>query len=271
MEPNQHVVSIIVPTKNSSRTLAACLRSIKGQTYPDLEVIVVDGNSSDSTINLAESYGATVIALDAERTTAKNMGTSKSRGDFLLYLDSDMVLDATVVENCVRLCSGNKNVAGIIIPERSVGTSFWVRVRDFERSLYEGSRIESARFFRKDIVQQVGGFDEGVVFFEESTLPQKIEAIGLDITARVSSYIFHDENGFNLRKWLRKKRYYVNSAKAYSAKYSVYAHQQMSISSRLKIFVSDGKWKRLVRHPILACGLFTLKTLEYIFSKQKAR
>ena len=50
-----------------------------------------------------------------------------------------------------------------------------MRVRDFERTLYSGSKIESARFFIKRFVSQVGGFDEDVIFYEESTLPQKIE------------------------------------------------------------------------------------------------
>lgn len=263
-------VSVIIPTKNSSRTLAECLRSVNGQTYTDLEVMVVDAISSDDTVAVAKSYGARAITLDAERTTAKNTGTSKSTGEFVIYLDSDMALEATVIEDCVKVCSQDMNVAGVIIPERSVGTSFWVRVRDFERSFYHGSKIESARFFRNDIAQQVGGFDEGIVCFEESTLPQKIEAKGLKTNARIASYIFHDENGFNLGKWLRKKQYYANSAKPYSAKYTEYAHQQLSISSRLRIFVSNGKWKHLVRHPILTCGLFTLKGLEYIFSKRNA-
>ncbi|MGI0014514.1 MAG: glycosyltransferase, partial [Nitrososphaera sp.] len=133
-------VSIVIPTRNSSRTLESCLRSIREQTYTDLEVIVVDSNSSDDTIPLATSFGANIVALDGERTKAKNIGASRSSGEFLLFLDSDMVLESTVIEECVDLCSPDGNVAGVIIPERSVGTSYWVKVRDFERSLYQGSR-----------------------------------------------------------------------------------------------------------------------------------
>jgi len=263
----QQRVSVIIPTRNSSRTIEPCIRSIKHQTHQNIEVIIVDGNSSDDTASIAKSHDATVVTLDSERTKAKNLGTSYSSGDYVLFLDSDMVLEPSVIENCMKLCSEDEKAAGVIIPERSVGSGYWVKVRDFERSFYEGTRIESARFFKKDLVEKVGGFDESVVFFEESTLPQKIEALGLRVNARIGSCIFHDENGFKLGKWLNKKKYYVNSAKAYSAKYDGYANNQMSISYRVNAFISNGKWRRLFRHPILAVGLFTLKGLEYIYSK----
>lgn len=260
-------VSIVIPTKNSSRTIEPCMRSIQQQTHQNIEVIVVDGNSTDDTASIARTHGATVIQLDSERTKAKNLGAARSNGEFVVFLDSDMVLAPSVIESCVKACSQDEKVAGVIIPEKSVGSGYWVKVRDFERGFYKCTRIESARFFKKEMVQKVGGFDESVVFFEESTLPQKIEALGLNVTARIESYIFHDENGFNLGKWLNKKKYYVNTAKVYSAKYDAYANNQMSISYRLHAFISNGKWKRLARHPTLAIGLFTLKTLEYIYSK----
>jgi hypothetical protein len=74
-----------------------------------------------------------------------------------------MILHPYVVEECLRTWNTSRKVTGIIIPERSIGTSFWVRVRDFERKLYEGSKVESAQFFVKSFVTQVGGFDEEVV------------------------------------------------------------------------------------------------------------
>ena len=49
--------------------------------------------------------------------------------------------------------------------------------------------------------------------YEESTLPQRIEKIGLKTAVRVSSFIIHDEDNFKLINWLRKKRYYSQTAK----------------------------------------------------------
>lgn len=265
LSPN--LVSVIIPTRNSSKTIERCLHSIEQQTFKNTEVLIIDALSTDNTVSLSRSSGAHVFTLQAERAKAKNLGISKSHGRFLLFVDSDMELNSHVIEECLKICLSNDKIAGVIIPERSVGSGFWIKVRDFERSFYENSVIESARFFRKKDALQVGGFDENYVFYEESTLHQKIENLGLTVNARSSSFILHHEEGFNLRKWLLKKKYYVGTAKEYSVKYNTYWKQQTSISYRLGLFVSHGKWKRLSRHPILTVGLFTLKGLELVFSK----
>jgi len=259
------LISIVIPTRNSARTLGACLQSVLGQTLRDIEILVIDANSSDLTVDIANQYAAKVVSVDGERTTAKNTGVKLSKGEYVLFIDSDMILEPCVVEKCVQVCSSN-DVAGVIIPERSIGKGFWIRVRDFERSLYLCSEIESARFFKKDFVIRAGGFDEDIVFYEESTLPQKIKQIGGIVDERIDSFILHDENGFHLQKWLQKKRYYADSVKPYSLRYTTYARTQISVKYRLKIMVGGGKWKRLLSHPLLTIGLFTLKTLEFFYS-----
>jgi glycosyltransferase involved in cell wall biosynthesis len=260
------LVSVIIPTRNSRRTLHSCLESINNQSYSNTETIVVDALSTDDTVQIAEALGARIVSLDSERARAKNEGISQSRGEFLLFIDSDMVLQRKVIQECVQVCTKSPDIAGVVIPERSVGRGFWVKVRDFERSLYAGSKIESARFFRRAPVVKVGGFDEEFIFFEESTLPQRIENLGLDVNSRISSSILHDEGNFDLKKWLSKKKYYSDTATSYREKYR-YADSQTSISYRLKVFTSDGKWKLLLRNPFLSAGLFTLKALEWVSSR----
>jgi glycosyltransferase involved in cell wall biosynthesis len=260
------LVSVIVPARNSAKTIARCLMSIKEQTHTDIEILVIDALSDDGTYEIASGLGAKVYLLEGERTKAKNFALSKSGGEFLLFVDSDMILEPHVIEECVRLSLLDCKIGGIIIPERSIGPGFWVRVRDFERSLYAGSKIESARFFVKKYVELTGGFDEGVIAYEESTLPQRIENIGLNVDARISSFILHIEEGFRLRKWLHKKRYYSMSSKLYSMKYEYYAKSQLSAFYRFHIFLGEKKWKTLLRHPVLSSGMFILKTLEFIAS-----
>ena len=265
-QPTEQVnrVSVIIPTRNSARTIAKCLDSIKGQTYKNIEIFVIDSFSSDNTSEIASRFNATIFLLDSERARAKNFGISKASGEFLLFVDSDMILQPNVVEECVRIWSANRKIVAVIIPERSIGSGFWVRVRDFERNLYKGSKVESPRFFVKKFVSQVGGFDEEIVAYEESTLPQKLEAIGMDISARATSLILHDEEGFSLLRWLHKKRYGGETGRLYSKKYSKYAKMQFSISYRTRIFLENGNWKILIRHPLLSTGVFILKTLEYL-------
>ena len=54
------LISIVIPTKNSADTLTLCLESIKKQTYPNYELIIVDGFSSDKTIDIARKYGTKI-------------------------------------------------------------------------------------------------------------------------------------------------------------------------------------------------------------------
>jgi glycosyltransferase involved in cell wall biosynthesis len=258
-------VSVIIPTRNSARTIERCLSSIKEQTYKNIEILVIDSFSSDNTSKIASKFNSNIFSLDSERARAKNFGISKATGEFLLFVDSDMALQPYVVEECVRIWSANRRIVAITIPEHSIGSGFWVRVRDFERSFYKGSKVESPRFFVKKFVTRVGGFDEDIVAYEESTLLQRLEATGMYVNARATSLILHDEEGFNLRKWLDKKRYGGETGKLYSKKYRKYAKMQFSISYRSRIFLANGNWKTLIRHPLLSTGVLILKTLEYFY------
>ncbi|MEM3836232.1 glycosyltransferase [Pyrobaculum sp.] len=67
------LVTIIVPTFNSEKTLQLCLESIRKQTYKNIEVIVVDNYSTDSTVSVAKKYDAKVIQVRGERARAKNI------------------------------------------------------------------------------------------------------------------------------------------------------------------------------------------------------
>ena len=209
-----------------------------------------------------------IFSLNVERTTAKNFASRKANGTFVLFVDSDMVLEPTVIEQCVKAIQA-PDVGGIVIPEKSTGLGFWVKVRDFERTFYYGTKVESARFFRTNHVIEVGGFDEEVIMYEESTLPQRIEKIGLKTAVRVSSFIIHDEGNFKLKNWLRKKRYYSQTERIYTQKYKSYSQQQLGVGSRTGIYIRNRNWITLMKHPILGIGLVILKSLEFFVSKMK--
>ena len=92
---------MIIPTKNSGETIETCLKSVKEQTYPNIEVIVVDNYSTDKTREIAEKYGARVVMCRAIRSRARNVGGGLARGEFILSVDSDMELTPNVVSECV--------------------------------------------------------------------------------------------------------------------------------------------------------------------------
>lgn len=260
------LVSIIIPTFNSSNTISHCLKSIVKQRYNPIEIIVVDNFSTDNTREIAEDFNTTIIEIKTERAKARNIGIQHAKGTYVFSLDSDMELEIDVIKECVNKIESIKNAGGVIIPEISVGPSFWVKVRNFERSFYNETKIESARFFKKQIIDDIGGYEEDIVFFEESTLPQKIERNGFRIDLRITSHIIHHEENFNFFKWLNKKYYYAQKIGPYLEKYDKYATSQISPLYRLRIFLNKNNIKRFIRHPILAFGVFELKFFEYAIS-----
>lgn len=259
---NDPLVSVVIPTADAAGHLDRCLASLRAQTYDPIELVVVDAYSDDGTAAIAADCDANLVLSDDGMSAARNTGIERASGEFLLSVDADMELEPTVVERCVEAYRAGDGVGGIIVPERSVGDSYWVSVRDFERSFYAGTAVESARFFPMDVVRRVGGYDERVTFFEDSTLPQRVERrTELDTTRRIAgAHVFHHEEGFRLSDWLRKKYSYGTSASQYLREYGDRADEQTSPLSRYATFLTA---RRFYTKPLLAAGVLVLKTLEF--------
>lgn len=86
--------SIIMPTYNSEKTIEKALVSIRGQKFDQeaIEILVIDGGSTDRTIDIAREYGATII-FNKERVpeAAKRLGYQQARGKWIIKQDSDEV------------------------------------------------------------------------------------------------------------------------------------------------------------------------------------
>jgi len=160
MEGNP-LVSIVIPTYNSSKTIRKCLESIKNQTYKNIEIIVVDKFSRDKTVNIAKRYANKVLVVNArERSEQRNLGAYEANGTYVCFIDSDMELTPNVILECVEKQKAKK-CSGIIIPEKTVANNFWGSVRAYEREFYIGNDlIEAARFFVKNDVIKAGLYDE---------------------------------------------------------------------------------------------------------------
>jgi len=89
--------SVIIPVHNSQETIGKCLDSIYNSDYPrnEYEVIVVDDCSTDNSANIAGTYPCKLIKLDKNRgpAVARNIGAKESKGDILVFVDSDVVIE----------------------------------------------------------------------------------------------------------------------------------------------------------------------------------
>lgn len=251
------VVSVVVPTRNSARTLAACLGSIRSQQAVEIELIVVDNGSIDETATIAKRYADRVVDHGPERSAQRNYGASLARGPYLLFIDSDMILDPKVAGEClVRI--EETGASAVIVPESTTGQGFWAACRTLERNCYIGDDlIEAARFFPRDGFIKAGGFDEQLTGPEDWDLTTRVSG-GKQIP-RVAAGIVHDEGHLRIRDHLRKKRYYAASFRRYWHKHPVSGFRQANLLAR-GAFIRN--WRELAKHPGLTVGILTMKSLE---------
>lgn len=85
------ILSLIIPTYNEEEYLPVLLESIKQQDFSDYEIIVADADSKDNTVKIAEEYGCIVVE-GGMPAVGKNNGAKVAKGDYLLFLDSDLKL-----------------------------------------------------------------------------------------------------------------------------------------------------------------------------------
>ena len=326
MVVKQPLVSVIITTKNEEKNIENCLKSVKNQDYPEdkIEIIVVDNNSTDRTKEIARKYTKKVYNFGPERSAQRNFGAKKAKGEYLLFLDADMILGPTVIGEVIKKFKfqsanwrtkskinskqyfsnfkhqiSSTNIVALYIPEIVLGNSFWSKVRRFERSFYDGKVIDCVRVIRKDIFEKVGGFDTSLTGPEDWDFDKKVREQGK--VAVLAKYnfekinkklrnleikklseiatelvIYHNEAEFNLKKYLAKKLYYAKSFEKYIQKWG---KEDLDIKKQFGfwyryfgVFLENDKWKRFLRHPVLAAGVYFLRGLvgiSYLISRIK--
>jgi len=250
------LVSIIIPTFNSEKTLAKCLESVRNQTYEKIEVVIVDNCSEDKTIEIAKAYGSKLIQASAGMAESRNIGAKTASGEFIFSIDSDMELSTAVIEECIKAVK--KGHDAVIIPEISVGEGFWARCRSLESECYIGDEfVEAARFFRRDVFDAVGGYDPDLLFGEDWDLHLRVKKGGYKI-GRAISLIKHQEDKLSLWELMKKKFEYGKTLENYKRKHpGEFKKQAMFIRPA---FVRN--WKKLAKDPIHALGIFFMKICE---------
>lgn len=259
--------SIIVTTYTCESTFASCLESIIKQDYHDFEVIVVDSSPSncisDMVVGLPKVKYFKTNAV--ERSEKRNEGALKAVGDFVVVVDSDMILSHDVLSKCNNEYIKNNNIKLMCIPERSVGSGYWSNCKAMERSFYDKYMwMQAARVIRRETFLEFNGYNPKNVGSEDYELPRRIEYKYKDSSiCMVPSFITQDEGCIDLYTQLRKKFMYAKSFHEYSKNHETKNSfvKQTSLISRYVIFFNN--FRSGIRKPHVYIGVFVLKTLEF--------
>ena len=157
------LVSVIIITKNQSRFLKKCLNSILGQSYKNIEVIIVDDNSSDNTREIVESSKSNKIKYFLNEKNIglaglRNIGVLKSKGDFIFFTDSDCLATKNWIEEGMKLFL-KYNYAGLegktIAEHQNFGVSDHF-VENFTGGTYQTCNIA----YKKEVLIECDLFNE---------------------------------------------------------------------------------------------------------------
>ena len=142
--------SVIIPTRNSAKTLPHALSSVSQCRSEIAEIVVVDAMSTDGTPEIASSFGAKVLSLRSGKTEARKKGLNQSSGEHILLLDSDQVLGP---DGLAELTEVLQHYDMVIIPEGSMGTTRWEKLLNAQREAALRSGRALPRAFRRQVLE----------------------------------------------------------------------------------------------------------------------
>lgn len=256
------LVSVIVPTRNSAQTLGSCLESIRRQTYTDIETIVVDNSSTDSTLQIARNFHVKIFRRGPERSAQFNFGVLNSAGKYIYRIDSDMVANPNVIREAVDICE-RYSIDGVIVRLVSDPTiSFWSKVRSYERmNLYKSNTNVAVRFLSRKAFDEIGGFDERLNGFEDYDLHDRFVSAGFKF-GRISSNETHIGEPRTLAEIVRKHYYYGKDLR----KYAFGRKDRGQRFRRLSIYRIgySGVISKLLRQPNVFLGFLVYQFVRYL-------
>jgi glycosyltransferase involved in cell wall biosynthesis len=237
-------ISIVTPSYNQGEFIEETIRSVLLQDYPNVEYIIVDGGSSDDTIELIKKYSPWVAYWVSEpdrgQSHAINKGFAKARGEVVAWLNSDDVLQEHSLMAIGRYFAENP-ACGLLAGRSEIrdisGTTIFWHVEDLPRSLGQLLEFPLGRylaqpsvFFRRCVLDRVGALDERLHY-----------AMDLDLWLRIAEHNQIEILPQTL-SWIRMHE----GAKTFRGNVQVYSEVE-TIIARYRYRVAGSKYRALVR------------------------
>jgi glycosyltransferase involved in cell wall biosynthesis len=164
---SQPLVSVVIPVLNAARFLREALASVNAQTYPSLEIIVVDGPSTDETPHIAQSFPRVqyMQQMGVGMWNAVNQGIDAAWGEYIAMISSDDIWTPAKVQLQVEYLLNHPETDYVLGLTRFVLIEGETPPSAFRAELFRGERLAivlEAMLARKALFERVGRFDESL-------------------------------------------------------------------------------------------------------------
>jgi glycosyltransferase involved in cell wall biosynthesis len=184
------VISFIIPAYNEELLLGPTLLALQaaGQAVGEPhEMIVVDDASTDRTAAVAREHGARVVPVAHRQIAAtRNSGAREAKGDFLIFVDADTVVNPAVVRAALQALRDGAIGGGCDLRfDGRLPFWAWLLISSF-RPLYRVARLASGSFLfcTRRAFEAVGGFDEALFAAEEAAMSRALRHQGRFVVLR---------------------------------------------------------------------------------------
>lgn len=223
-------VSVVIVTYNNRNDIEECLRSVLDQEYPDFEVILVDNDSIDDTVELIRGKFPLIKVVENNKNygAAKgyNIGINASKGGYIALLNPDTVVERDWLSELVKVMEENKNIGAcqsrILLYDKpdtintegnEVNYLGFTWCRSYGKKNSDDKQIQEtiglsvcSAILRRDVLEEVGFFDEDFfMYLDDTDLGLRAYLMGYKIVCNPKSIVYHKYK-FRVEK---KKFYYL--------------------------------------------------------------
>lgn len=205
-------VSVIIPCYNEEKYIRKCLESVLNQTYDDIvEILVVDGKSTDKTKQVATEFSDNVLVLENKKkifASACNIGIKNAKGEVIVILGCHAFYPSDYVEKCVKYLVeyGADNIGGVITPTASSSKLIARAIALSLSSPFGTGKIESKKVkeadtvfggcYRREVFDKIGFFNEDLARSSDMDLNLRLIGKGGKIIKApdIKAYYYSDDN-----------------------------------------------------------------------------
>lgn len=202
---NPITISIIIPVYNGGDAFRRCLEALSQTTYPHWDCLVIDDGSTDGSAQLAQSFGAAVIASRAPRSgpaQARNQGVQAAKGDVIFFIDADVLAKPDTISQVAQIMQDGSLAACFgSYDDAPTEPNFLSQYRNLQHHYVHQVGSEEAFTFwsgcgaiRREIFLQMGGFNVAAYprpSIEDIELGYRLRAAGHRIRLEKSLQVGH--------------------------------------------------------------------------------